>query len=361
MKLTNNFYKNGYKKHDANIVKAKAFTSLSKMDHFNEWTIHSGAFIDFSFFPTPRIREYSKITNLKGYFLGSVGVATINGEPKACWGGTVEKYDSSLREMFSPDVTVSDFAKFDIDIFREKGGEVVLSFGGPTVPIEVQIADKDKLVNIYNKTIKNYSLQAIDFNFDKQFLANTEAVNRHIEAVKELSQNSKIKVSYTFSVGGKDGLLGGFDLLEKSFLQKLYDNQIKPSLINGLVITTNALAAENLFEATKSAAIQVHNDILKIWKGAKSEDIWSHMGICPMFGKHPNGEIFTLEDQKKLNEWAKYLGVGCLNGWDATRDHNPNIMELSDYKAGEFCKILSQYKPFDEPTQLTGQAEINND
>ena len=336
--------------------------NIDKLEHYDRWTIQAGSFVDYLFFPTPRIHKYSEISNLKGYFLSSVGAGTIDGKIKACWGGDREAYDSLSREMYSSDVTTSDFAKPDISKFRATGGDIILSFGGETLPIESKIINTTELVEIYNEIIKNYSLRAIDFNFNQQFLINTEAVYRHIETIKKVkSQNSEVKLSYTLPVAEEKQSIGGFNLDQKAFLKKLHDNNIKLSLINGLVVSTGSIPHLNLFEATKIIAMCMHKDISEIWKEWNTADIWSHIGICPMFGKNPNGQVFTIEDQKKLNEWATYLNIACLNGWDATRDHNPDCIGLIHHDSGQFGKILSEYKPIEINTELTGQTENIDD
>ncbi|BBJ31971.1 hypothetical protein RAS_10800 [Rickettsia asiatica] len=142
--------------------------------------IKGSPFVDATSWPTPPIDQWSNDSGVKGYFLGfvtaalaskSIGHTSKNTtEVKACWGGSLNIYDGNNGESYNGDVTVSDYYKSYINNIRAKGGDVILSFGGVSnKPIEGPITDIKKIVDIYLKTINNYKLTAIDFDFEGGF------------------------------------------------------------------------------------------------------------------------------------------------------------------------------------------------
>ena len=182
--------------------------------------IKGSPFVDATSWPTPPIDQWSNDSGVKGYFLGfvtaalaskSIGHTSKNTtEVKACWGGSLNIYDGNNGESYNGDVTVSDYYKSYINNIRAKGGDVILSFGGVSnEPIEGPITDIKKIVDIYLKTINNYKLTAIDFDFESGFLAHNEALNRHISAITEvIKAKPELKISYTLPVDGTTGLMG---------------------------------------------------------------------------------------------------------------------------------------------------------
>jgi hypothetical protein len=323
----------------------------------NKWTTSAACYIDYLFYPTPMVNQYHKTSGLKNYFMGFIGTGMCNGDVKACWGGEEFVYNSMNREIYKADVTVSQFVKYDIDSLRKNGGNIVFSFGGMLIPIESSITNTKTLVDIYNQTISNYKLDAFDFRFDKSFLTNNVAVARHIDVMEKVKmEHEHIKISYTLPIGKEQELTGGFNDIGISFLNKLYEKQLHPTLINGFIKSTRRYDETILFEETKEKLLCMHSDIANIWKNWGDKTVWEHVGVCPMFGKNPNGKIYTIEDQKKLIEWANNMNIACLNGWDTERDYNPDDFGLMNHTPGQFCQILSEYNPVEVNIELTGEV-----
>lgn len=330
--------------------------------------IKSSPFVDATSWPTPPIDQWSNDSGVDGYFLGFVTAALTSkstgytsknaAEVKACWGGSLSIYDGNNQQSYDGDVTVSDYYKSYINNIREKGGDIILSFGGASnEPIEGPMTDIKKIVDIYLKTIANYSLTAIDFDFEGGFLAHNDALDRHISAITEvIKAKPTLKISYTLPVDGAPGLMG-FNGNGEIFLKKLHDAGITPSLINGMSMEFGQGSSTNVFECARLSLEGASNpnpdgsqrgaikQIKEIWTNLSDKEIYKLTGLCTMYAKHLNGKINTVENQAEIN---KYLvgakGLGNVNGWDASIDKYPE-KGGGGYEPYDYSKVVAAYEP----------------
>jgi len=240
------------------------------------------------------------------------------------------------------------------EALKQVSSIIKLNTAKPT--IESLAKSTTEIVNIYLQTINNYNLKYIDFDFEGGFLDNVAALEKHIAAITEvIKQKPDLKISYTLPVDGAPGLMG-LNYNGEILLKMLHDAGIKPSLINGMSMEFGQGSPSNLFEcvrlsiegnpnSTEHAHRGLHKQIKEIYGEWDDAEIYAHIGICPMFGKNINGKIFNLEDQTKLKEYAIEKGITNLNGWDATRDMDPEKLEMgSDIPAGSFGKIIAEFQ-----------------
>lgn len=329
--------------------------------------IKGSPYVDSTAWPTPPIDTWYKETDVQGYFLGFI-TATVDknsGTVKACWGGNTSVYDGNDNQTYEGDVTVSDYYKSYINNIRTNGGDIILSFGGASnEPIERSTTDIKQIVDIYLKAITNYGLTAIDFDFEGGFLGNIEALDRHIAAITEvIKANPQLKISYTLPVDGAPGLMG-FNTNGITFLTKLHDAGITPSLINVMSMEFGQGSSTNLFECARlSLEGDIANDkdgskkgaikqIKEIWNDLSTEQIYKMTGLCTMYGKHLNGKVNTINAQQKINEYfVGSKGLGNVSGWDASIDMDPQ-KGGGGYNAGDYGRVVAAYEP-----DLLGNAE----
>ncbi|HJD56275.1 MAG TPA: hypothetical protein LFW21_06660 [Rickettsia endosymbiont of Pyrocoelia pectoralis] len=240
--------------------------------------------------------------------------------------------------------------------------------------IETLTSNTSKIINIYLKAIENYNLTYIDFDFEGGFLGNTAALETHIAAITEvIKQKPNLKISYTLPVDGAPGLMG-LNAAGEAFLIMLHEAGINPSLINAMSMEFGEGSSNNLFECVKLsiegqeipgdqnavAHRGLHKQIKEIYGDIwNDEEIYQHIGICPMFGRNNNRKIFNLKDQANLNTYAKEKGIKNLNGWDASRDMNPTKLDMDsdEPKPGSFGKLISEFSKFnDDEVEITGSC-----
>jgi chitinase len=346
----------GNSSQSSNVIRARTTEPLSDM---GDWTVRRAPFLDYAAWPTPQLAMFSVMSNgLDGYFLGFLTSEVSNspgpGAKKVSWGGHVQVEDANGgddRTAFAGDASVSDYGKRDFGQFRATGGQIILSFGGAaSVPIEEEETDLKKLVTTYEAIISNYEVTHLDFSFEGRFLSNMEALDRHIQAITELRQrHPKLQISYTLPTDGQPDVLEGFHAAGVAFINVLAQAGLEPSLLNGMLMDFGPSAPKDQFEACRIALEGMHRQIKEAFPGWSDEKVWRRMGACPMFGRNNNGRVFTLDNQRKLVTFALEKDLGCLSGWDATRDCNQGaIPECDDLDGSEVskCTYVSQ-APFD--------------
>ncbi|MEU4645050.1 fibronectin type III domain-containing protein [Micromonospora sp. NPDC023814] len=317
-----------------------------------DWDAPRAPFVDYTAWPNPQLTEYANESGIDGFFTGFL-VAKPGGDKKVYWGG----YDSL------GDATTSTHGKDDIAAFAARHGKTILSFGGASnVPLEEEETDVVKIAATYEAILANYNVNHLDFDFEGGFIHNDAGQDRHVAAISQVLQaHPSLKVSYTLPVDGAPGSLIGFNDGGVRLLHRLARAGIQPSLINGMLMEFGQTSPPDAYECCVIALNGMFTQISAAWPDWAPAKVWRRIGACPMFGRHINGKIFTLHNMRQLVEFAQERHLGCLSGWDATRDRNqgtlPECADLSgndlakctyvEQQAYEFSKIIATYRPDD--------------
>ncbi|MFY1825681.1 fibronectin type III domain-containing protein [Myxococcus fulvus] len=338
------------------------------------WDVRRAPFIDFTAYPTPQVTKYQEESGLDGFFLGFL-VARPGGDKKVYWGGFPSMDDSNTGISYPGDLTVSNYGKDDMKAFTANGGKVVLSFGGASnVPLEAEETDVAKIVATYEGILRNFVIDGknlvthFDFDFEGAFIHDPVGQDRHVAAISQvLAKHPYLKTSYTLPVDGAPGSLEGFNEGGVKLLQKLADAGVEPSLINGMLMEFGQTSPEDAYDCCVLGLKGMHRQISSVFTNWDSAKVWRRIGACPMFGKHINGKEFTLANMDKLIAFANDYDIGCLSGWDATRDRNQGLLPECDVPNGQdlakctyteqdsfdFGKRISNYK---QDEQLLGRV-----
>ncbi|GEN10174.1 hypothetical protein MFU01_52110 [Myxococcus fulvus] len=330
-----------------------------------DWDVRRAPFIDFTAYPTPQVKVYQEESGLDGFFLGFL-VAQPGGDKKVYWGGFPSMDDSNTGISYPGDLTVSDYGKDDMKVFTANGGKVVLSFGGASnVPLEAEETDIAKIVATYEGILRNFMIDGknmvthFDFDFEGAFIHDPVGQDRHVAAISQvLAKHPYLKTSYTLPVDGAPGSLEGFNEGGVKLLQKLFDAGVEPSLINGMLMEFGQTSPPDAYDCCVLGLEGMHRQIRSVFTTWNDAKVWRRIGACPMFGRHINGKEFTLENMDKLIAYANDKDIGCLSGWDATRDRNQGMLPQCDDMNGQdlakctyteqesfdFGKKISNYK-----------------
>jgi len=204
-------------------------------------------FVDGLAWPTPDLPTLVGNAGTKGCFVGFV----VGRDKKPCWGGHLTVYDSNTGAEEDGDARTSNYHKE----FFSRYPDAILSIGGAAglPPASDASLSPDDLCKMYSDIIDNYNLKGLDFDFEGGFLADYEALERHLTAVQKLlHQKPSLKLTYTLPVDGSPGLQG-FNYYGKKFLTKVAAYGIKPFAIVCMVMEFGQGSSENLFEASKIA------------------------------------------------------------------------------------------------------------
>ncbi|WP_239341001.1 fibronectin type III domain-containing protein [Frankia sp. CiP3] len=325
-------------------------TTTAPLPDLGDWDARRAPFVDYTAWPNPKIAEYGSLSGIDAFFTGFL-VAQPSGDKKVYWGGY-----PSLGEA-----TTSDFGKEDMNAFTAHGGKVILSFGGASnVPLEDVETDVSRIAATYRAILANYGATYFDFDFEGGFIHNQPGLERHVAAISQvLATQPALKISYTLPVDGAPGSLVGFNDGGVRLLQLLADAGIQPSLINGMLMEFGQTSPPDAYECCVIALNGMFTQIAAAWPGWDEQKVWRRIGACPMFGRHINGKIFTLDHMRRLVDFARTNNLGCLSGWDASRDYNQGrLPECADFSGSDlakctyveqnsfdFSKIIATYQP----------------
>lgn len=315
-----------------------------------DWDAPRAPFVDYTAWPNPKLAEYGSLSEADAFFTGFL-VAQPGGDKKVYWGG----YPSL------GDAATGDFGKEDMAAFTAQGGKVILSFGGASnVPLEEVETDVSKIVATYRAILANYGVAHLDFDFEGGFIHNQAGQERHVAAISQvLASQPGLKISYTLPVDGAPGSLVGFNDGGVRLLHLLADAGIQPSLINGMLMEFGQTSPPDAYECCVIALNGMFTQIAAAWPNWDEQKVWRRIGACPMFGRHINRKIFTLDHMRRLVEFARTHNLGCISGWDASRDYNQGrLPECADFNGQDlakctyveqnpfdFSKIISAYRP----------------
>ncbi|MFC0843619.1 fibronectin type III domain-containing protein [Streptomyces noboritoensis] len=327
-----------------------AAATTDALQDAGDWDVPRAPFVDYTAYPTPSIAEYARGSGVDGFLVGFLNTRP-GGDKTLSWGG----YQGD------GDATTGDFGKEDFTAFTKNGGTPILSFGGASnAPLETSETDIAGIVAQYQGVIDNYQTKHLDFAFEGAILGDDAAQDRHTAAIGQLLQdNPGLKLSYTLPADGAPGSLVGFPPAAERLLNRLADAGIQPSLLNGLLMEFGQSAPADAFECCRIALDGMFTQVQAIWPQWSRQQVWRRIGATPMFGRNMNGKVFTLENMRQLAAFATEHQLGCLSGWDATRDHNqgtlpecslssnhPDLVRCTavEQQPYDFAKIIARYR-----------------
>ncbi len=210
---------------------------------------------------------------------------------------------------------------------QQQGGHIAVSFGGlSNDELAVKCTDESKLAQAYRQVIDRYHIDTIDLDIESSGIKSADVQARRAKAIatvqKELRSNNKqLAVWVTLPVipsGLTDegtnavaALLKSVDLAGVNVMTMDYGLALK--------------SGESMADGSKDALIQTHRQLGILYKQAgihlNAGTLWSKIGATPMIGQNDvKNEIFTADDARKLNNFAKSKGMSRMSMWSANRD-----------------------------------------
>lgn len=279
-------------------------------------------------------------------------VASNDDQSEPSWGGyyTMEQAGISLE------------LDRKIARLRQKGGDVIVSFGG-LLNDEIALRYKnepEELAKMYEKVVERYDLNTIDLDLENEGLLDRTAGKTRAEAIQLLQEKRReagkeLAVWVTLPVVYNGLTAEGTDAVQEILAAGVDLAGVNLMTMNfGASRNTNQSMAKNAINSLK----KTHGQLRILYERQEiflsDAVLWSKLGATPMIGQNDVGdEVFTLEDARELNEFAQEIQLGRMSLWSANRDRksNPdyiNTGSVSDYYSGveqkdqEFGTILSE-------------------
>ena len=223
-----------------------------------------------------------------------------------CWGG-FGTYDMTWYQE-------------QIAELREKGGEVIISFGGANgFPLAFVASDEFELKDAFKLVVDSYDLQSVDFDIEGMFVAHPESIERRSAAMKLLQDEyPDLQISLTLPVMPWGLTADGVNVVTNAV-----DHDVDLSVVNIMAMDyggpgdmgDNAISAmENTFSQLKTIYEEA---------GIPKPDsaVWAMIGVTPMVGQNDvMEEIFYLDDAEDVRDFAFEKNIGRIAIWSANRD-----------------------------------------
>lgn len=278
----------------------------------------------------PWFAAYVDVTSTPTYAFEQLGSTTT---PQVVLSFIVSSKTDACTPSWGTYYTMDEAgASLDLDRriarLQQQEGKIAVSFGGLlNDELAVNCKNEDELLQAYESVIDRYNLDTIDLDLENTGLTNKEALTRRAKVIAQLQnqrrangQNLAIWLTLPVAPFGmtQDGtdavaemLAQGVDLAGVNVMTMDYGNSKDASI--------------SMQEASEQALTQTHRQLSVIYKQAginlNSRSIWRKIGATPMIGQNDVvEEVFSIDDAKGFNAFAREKGIGRMSMWSANRD-----------------------------------------
>lgn len=207
-----------------------------------------------------------------------------------------------------------DFYKDQVNALRQRGGDVIVSFGGEAGR-ELAIVEQDehKLLAAYQSIVDRYKLTWLDFDIEGSNLSKSQDASRRRNTVlaQLQKQNPGLRVTYTLPVD-PNGISGASRALLADAVAKglnVYSANLMVMYFGKGFVGKGKTEGELGIESAKAAYAQL-----------QKLDPAIRVGLCPCLGENGSkDELFTVADAKTLKSfadqtpWVVSLHYWCIN------------------------------------------------
>lgn len=268
---------------------------------------------------------------------------------------------SSSKDACTPSwgsVYTLDQARDSLDLDRriarlqQQGGSIAISFGGLiNDELAVKCLDVDKLKEAYEKVVERYNINTIDLDLENVGLTNTEASERRAIAIAKLQQErrqagKKLAVWVTLPV-----IPQGLTEDGTNAISRLLSKKVDLAGVNIMTMDygQSLKKGRSMFDGSKEALTQTVRQLGILYDRAgiplSKESLWAKMGATPMIGQNDvAGEVFSLEDARNLNEFARKNKIGRMSMWSANRDVTCGSNYINLKVVSDSCSGVKQNK-----------------
>jgi len=196
---------------------------------------------------------------------------------------------------------------------KSEGASVIISSGGASgEPLAWTCSTQSSIDAGYQAIINDYGVTQLDFDIEGAAIADTAAVARQMQAMKDLkASNPNLKFSMTLPV-----LTSGLTGDGVNIVKAAKTAGIKIDVLNIMAMDYYAGTGTEMGQAAVSAA----KATLAQMQSVDSSYTYANLGITPMIGKNDDGSTFTLADAQTVESFAAQNSVGRLAFWAITRD-----------------------------------------
>jgi chitinase len=231
---------------------------------------------------------------------------------------------------------------------RQRGGDLIVSFGGASNDELARHCDEDALLAAYSQVIKRYKLTTIDFDLEGSGLQDVSANRRRARVVKKLQIDAdgsgrNLAVWLTLPVAP-----GGMPSEAIRAIDAMLNAGVDLAGVN--VMTMNFGAGRgpdrDMVEATADAVDATWRQLDSAYRRAgvhlRADEVWRKLGFTPMIGQNDSrNDRITVDDAHRLLDLAKERSVGRVSMWSLNRD-TPCGAQLDLGMVSNLCSGVDQ-------------------
>jgi len=201
-----------------------------------------------------------------------------------------------------------------INELRQKGGDVLVSFGGEGgTELAIAETDPDKLLAKYQAIIDRYHFTWLDFDIEGKGLRDSAANERRNTVIAKLqAKNPGLRVSFTLPVDPN-----GISTDSRNMLADAKSRGVSVFSANVMTMYFGPRFSKGRRMSDVSIA-----SAMRAYEQCQAIDPRIQIGLTPLIGLNRQmNEDFTLEDAQRLREWASATPWVCSIGfWSTSRD-----------------------------------------
>lgn len=232
-----------------------------------------------------------------------------------------------------------------IAVLREAGGSIRVAFGGSAgTDLATSCATPEALAAAYRQVLEATQAGAIDLDIEGRSLVRPDVVQRRNAALRLLQAGTRpVDVAYTLPVDPLQGL--GEEA--KALLRDAAAQKVEVAFVNAKAMNYGAGVAPRpdgrMGQFASDAARAVHAQIRDVWPQLTEEQAWRRVSVTVMIGRNDvAGEVFTLDDARRLADFAKSKHLGRVAWWSAARDRACAQGAAADSGADPNCSGVAQ-------------------
>jgi len=283
-------------------------------------------YVDITLYPFPLLSQISTKTNNYNYILGFIVADKNKCIPSWGWYYSLDK---------GPDARINGQHKFfydELKIVKNKGGKIMVSFGGQQWTPLFKVCNEASLLNQYKQVINKLGTYYLDYDIEGSILSDHASINRLIGTLIKLQEafDNKLHIWLTLPVTPN-----GFDSNWLYVVEQAIKRGLHFDWINIMTMYFgSAYKDTDIGDYSIKAAKTVQNQLKNLYRsygiGKSDIEIKNMIWITPMIGLNEyTKENFTLEDAKQIGSYVKTNKLGRLSYWSLNRDHPcPNITNL---------------------------------
>lgn len=204
---------------------------------------------------------------------------------------------------------------------RQRGGGVLVSFGGVANDDLAERCDVAGLTDAYRQVVDRYHPGAIDLDVEGGALADTAGGERRAKALAAFQKlRPNVAIWLTVPVA-PNGLPDAAVIAVRQILRA----KVKIAGVNAMTMDYGDPAASDLVasseQALEATAAQLTSVYGRLRQHLAPAAIWHRIGMTVMIGQNDTpDEVLSLDDAQRLVRFARERGVGRVSMWSLNRD-----------------------------------------